>query len=172
MAARPSPGTRLESVRRYHHHSGERFDLRTPAADPRLHGLLLAFGVGPSFLLGAPVVGFVIGGDVAFFAAWGLGALLGTALVGAGLLLALGALSTSRDFACRIDLADRVIRRPGRAPELLRTPEAVIYRGRSIALRHADGRREELLRLWPLHDREAARRAAAALGAALGVPAE
>lgn len=150
--------------------------LRRPAEERYRRGALWAFGV-PLGLLSLGWLGFWLfvepsAASVALAAlALGLPAAL-SAIVGMVTLLA-AAKGAGREEA-RIDLAERLIERPGRAAEVFRRPDAVVLRRRrlgwELGLRSEHGV-DALLRV-PRAMGHAAARAAEELGERLDVKVE
>lgn len=161
----------------------ERGDRRILA--PRLPDIValpfaLAFVVAPAVLLAASLGAWLMaGGDgTAFALGWGIGAAMAAGLAMVG-LASLATVGTRRARATvELDLAERLLLRRGRSPEVLRGVRGVAVRragfGLSLELWHDDTRVTKLLRAPRGAGRAlaaAAERLAEALDADIDVPA-
>ena len=162
---------------RYLEDHGDHLILRPCAEDHLARGALLAFVAAPLALAAAMLGAAIAAGDdgLALAIGWGVGALLGAALAVTGLVTMLGAQRRELRGFVRLDLAERLLERRGRAPEVLRAIAAVavrrVWSGWRIELVHADQRRTELLRV-PRGEGHALAESAEHLADALGVTAD
>jgi hypothetical protein len=163
---------------RYLEDHGDRLVVRATFEDRLARGAVSAFVLAPLVLAASSAAAWVVAdGDSAFLTGWALGAF------GAGIVATYGfvVLATARQHSARrvvrIDLAERVIARPNRGPEVLRDIEAVRIRaGRwpwsalVLEFAHSDGRATPLLAVPRRRGRDLAR-VAEELAGALGAPA-
>lgn len=160
---------------------GDRWVVGPRLGDALILPALLAFVAAPcALILGSLAAAWWADGDRgAFLAGWGVSAALAAPLAVGGLV----ALATAPGRVARarvtLDLAERLLLRPGASPEVLRGVRALRARrgaapwsGLALELALADGRRVSLLR--GARDgralAEAARRLAHALGVEVDLP--
>lgn len=151
---------------RYLEDRGEQLVVRASPLDRLGRGAALAFVIAPLVLMAASSAAWIVAtDDLAFLAGWGAGALAAGGLALLGLTWMATAPRMARRYV-RIDLAERILERPGGALEVLRGVEAVRVRaGRwpwspfTLELAHEDGRATPLLRAPRGHGSDLARAA-------------
>lgn len=112
---------------------GDELRARLPAYDRLARGAALAFGVAPALAIAAWTVAAIVG--LPSLMAVGIAAGAAGALAVVPAVVGWALMITARRRAARgevvIDLAERLIRRPSGAPEVLRSPDVVrVARGR------------------------------------------
>lgn len=178
---RAGAGTVCSSVMRaarYLEDHGDRIVLRPCAEDALARGGQLAFIAAPLVIVTASVAAWIVadGDGLAFLAGWSTGALVAGILALIGIVKMVGARRGAERGAVRIDLAERIVERPGRPLEVLRGVTVVRVRARralrfALELVHDDGHLSELITA-PRAQGRALTDAAEHLADALGVSAE
>ncbi|HJL15794.1 MAG TPA: hypothetical protein RMH99_09065 [Sandaracinaceae bacterium LLY-WYZ-13_1] len=150
--------------------------LSVPVVDRLLRGASLLFGLAPAVALGPWVVAWVLSPGGTGLAVTALvSSLAGGAIGLAGWLVMLGARRHAARSTVRLDLAERLIVWPSRAPEVLRDPAAVEVAaagpfGWRLLLRDEAGRATRLLDGVPRIRGRAIAHAADRIGDALDAP--
>ena len=161
--------------------AGRRGDVlwvRLPSYDRFARGGVLAVAVAPALVLatwiGAAIVGLPSAWSVAAASALAAAVAIPPAVIGFARML--GAERRAAREEVRVDLGERLLHRPGRTPEVLRSPSAVRVRrarwGWRLELVGGEGRATPLLPWAPRASGRRLARAAELLANALGAEAE